>query len=152
MKKIRPAYTEHPERLSYDTCNAMCNRRMIQSTPAIFLIFLSWTPDVVITVGKVRAPKAGRRSGAPNMVCPHIWWLIQTVKRGVDFNYRCTYSALVIHCFDCSEAESAKMEFCKISREGLKDNVTIYKNYLVKRFFSVSWRASVEPKKIGTHP
>jgi hypothetical protein len=31
----------------------------------------------VITVAKVRAPNADRRSGAPHMYWPHIWWLIQ---------------------------------------------------------------------------
>jgi hypothetical protein len=40
---------------------------------------------VVIIVEKVRARNAGRRSGAPNMYWPHIWWLIQTVKSGFDF-------------------------------------------------------------------
>jgi hypothetical protein len=44
--------------------------------------------DVVITVEKVRAPNAGRRSGAPHMYWPHIWWLNQTVTRGVDCNER----------------------------------------------------------------
>jgi hypothetical protein len=44
--------------------------------------------DVVITVEKVRAPNAGSRSGAPNMHWPHIWWLNQAVKRGVDSNAR----------------------------------------------------------------
>jgi hypothetical protein len=41
--------------------------------------------DIVITVEKkVRAPNASRRSGAPNMYWPHIWWLNQAVKRGID--------------------------------------------------------------------
>jgi hypothetical protein len=40
--------------------------------------------DVGITVEKVRAPKAGRRSGAPHMYWPHIWWLNQAVTRGID--------------------------------------------------------------------
>jgi hypothetical protein len=40
--------------------------------------------DVMITVGKVRAPSAGRRLGAPNMYWPHIWWLNHAVKREVD--------------------------------------------------------------------
>jgi hypothetical protein len=39
--------------------------------------------DVVITVEKVRAPNAGRRSRAP-----HIWWLNQAVTRGIDCNER----------------------------------------------------------------
>jgi hypothetical protein len=39
--------------LCYDTCNAMDNQRIIQSTPTIFS-FKSWTTDVVIRVGKVR--------------------------------------------------------------------------------------------------
>jgi hypothetical protein len=42
--------------------------------------------DVVITVGKLRAPKADRRSGAPHMYWPQIWWLIHAVKGGVDCN------------------------------------------------------------------
>jgi hypothetical protein len=50
--------------------------------------FKSSTMDVVITVEKGRAPNAGRRSGAPNMYWPHIWWLNQAVKRGVDCNER----------------------------------------------------------------
>jgi hypothetical protein len=41
--------------------------------------------DVVITVEKVRAPNAGRHSGAPYMYWPHIWWLNQAVTRGVDY-------------------------------------------------------------------
>jgi hypothetical protein len=41
--------------------------------------------DVVVTVEKVRAPNAGRRSGATHMHWPHIWWLIQAVLRGVDY-------------------------------------------------------------------
>jgi hypothetical protein len=44
--------------------------------------------NVVITVGKVRAPNAGRRSGAPHMYWPNIWWLNQAVTRGVDCNER----------------------------------------------------------------
>jgi hypothetical protein len=40
--------------------------------------------DVVITVEKVRAPNANRRSGAPHMYWPHVWWLLQAVERGVD--------------------------------------------------------------------
>jgi hypothetical protein len=32
----------------------------------------------VITVEKVRAPNAGRRSGAPHLYWPQ-WWLIQAV-------------------------------------------------------------------------
>jgi hypothetical protein len=51
-------------------------------------------------------PNVGRRSGAPNMFLPHIWWLIQAVKRGVDCNERCIYAELIIHCTDCSVAES----------------------------------------------
>jgi hypothetical protein len=54
------------------------NQRIIQSTPAIFS-FKSLTMDVVITVQKVRAPNAGRRSGAPHMYWPHNWWLNQAV-------------------------------------------------------------------------
>jgi hypothetical protein len=44
----------------------MENQRIIHQHKQFFS-FKSWTMDVVITVGKVRAPKAGRRSGAPNM-------------------------------------------------------------------------------------
>jgi hypothetical protein len=62
--------------------------------------------DVVITVEKVRAPNAGTRLGATNMYWPHIWWLNQAVKRGVNCNERFLYAALIIHCVDCSEAES----------------------------------------------
>jgi hypothetical protein len=47
-------------RLCYDICNTMDSQRIIQSTPAIFS-FKSWTMDVVITVGKVRASNADRR-------------------------------------------------------------------------------------------
>jgi hypothetical protein len=65
----------------------MDNQRMIQSKAAIFL-FQSRTTDFVITVEKVRATNAGRRSGAPNMYWPHILWLNQAVKRGVDCNER----------------------------------------------------------------
>jgi hypothetical protein len=42
--------------------------------------------DVVITVGNVRAPNAGRHWGAPNMYWPYIWWLIQTVLMGYKGN------------------------------------------------------------------
>jgi hypothetical protein len=90
-------------RLCYDTCNAMENQRIIQSTPAIFS-FRSWTTDVVITVEKVRAPNAGRRSGAPNMYWPHIWWLNPAVERGVKCDERWLYAALIIFCVDCSVA------------------------------------------------
>jgi hypothetical protein len=51
----------------------------------------------MITVVKVYAPNAGRRSGAPNIYWPHIWWLIQVVKRGVDCNERLLYAAFIIH-------------------------------------------------------
>jgi hypothetical protein len=44
--------------------------------------------DVMITVEKVRAPNAGRRSGAPQMFGPHIWWINQAVTIGVDCNER----------------------------------------------------------------
>jgi hypothetical protein len=44
--------------------------------------------DVVISVEKVRAPNTGRRTGAPNMFWPLIWWLNQAVNRGVDLNER----------------------------------------------------------------
>jgi hypothetical protein len=44
--------------------------------------------DVVITAEKVRAPNAGRRSGAQHMNWPHIWWFYQAVKRGIDCNER----------------------------------------------------------------
>jgi hypothetical protein len=54
----------------------------------------------------VCAPNAGRRSGEPHMYWPHIWWLNQTVTRGVDCNERCLYAALIIYCVDCSVAES----------------------------------------------
>jgi hypothetical protein len=70
-------------RLCYDTCNAMDNQRSIQPTPTIFSC-KSCTTDVVITVEKVRPPNAGRRSRAPNMFWPHIWWLNQAVERSVD--------------------------------------------------------------------
>jgi hypothetical protein len=50
----------------------------------------------VNTVGKVRAPNAGRRLGAPNMYWPHIWWLTQAVKRGVDCNERLLTIALIV--------------------------------------------------------
>jgi hypothetical protein len=40
------------------------------------------------------------------MYWSHIWWLIQTVERGVDCNERSLYAALIIHCVDCSVAES----------------------------------------------
>jgi hypothetical protein len=40
------------------------------------------------------------------MYWPHIWWLNQAVTRGVDCNERCLYVALIIHCVDCSVAES----------------------------------------------
>jgi hypothetical protein len=92
-------------RLCYDTCNATFNQRVTQSTPAIFS-FKSWTMDVVITVEKVRARNAGRRLGAPHMYWPHIWWLNQAVTRVVDCNERWLYAALIIHCVDCSVAES----------------------------------------------
>jgi hypothetical protein len=83
----------------------MDDQSIIQSTPAIFS-FTSWTTDVVITVEKVRAPNAGRRSGAPNMYWPHLWWLNQAVERGVDRNERWLYAALINHCVDYSVAES----------------------------------------------
>jgi hypothetical protein len=41
------------------------------------------------------------------MYWPHIWWLIQAVKRGVDCMMRRLYAALIIHCVDCSVAESS---------------------------------------------
>jgi hypothetical protein len=49
--------------------------------------------DVVITVEKVRASMAGRRSGATNMYWPHIWWLNHEGKEAlivmsVDFRLR----------------------------------------------------------------
>jgi hypothetical protein len=53
----------------------------------------------VITVEKVRAPNA-------DMYWLHIWWLNQAVERGVDCNERWLYAALIIHCVDCSVAES----------------------------------------------
>jgi hypothetical protein len=62
--------------------------------------------DVVITVEKVRAANAGRRSGTPNMYWPHIWWLSHAVKRGVDCNERWLFAALIIPCVDRSVAES----------------------------------------------
>jgi hypothetical protein len=43
---------------------------------------------VVIKVEKVRAPNAGRRSGATHMYLPHIWWLNKAVTRGDDCNER----------------------------------------------------------------
>jgi hypothetical protein len=93
----------------------MDNQRIMQSTPAIFS-FKYWTTAVVITVGKVRAPSAGRRTaGAPNMYWPHIWWLIQAVKIGVDCKERYMYAALVIHCIDCSVANY--VECCGIRVE-----------------------------------
>jgi hypothetical protein len=83
----------------------MDNQRIIQSTPAIFS-FKPWTKDDGITVEKVRAPNAGRRSGPPKMYWPHIWWLNHAVKGGVDCNERWFYTALIIHRVDCSVAES----------------------------------------------
>jgi hypothetical protein len=53
------------EQLCYDSCNLM-DKRIIQSTPVIFS-FKSWTTDVVIIVGNVCAPNAGRHSGAPSI-------------------------------------------------------------------------------------
>jgi hypothetical protein len=52
------------------------------------------------------APNAGRRSRAPNMYWPHIWWLNQALKRCVDCKERWLHAALNIHCVDCSVAES----------------------------------------------
>jgi hypothetical protein len=40
------------------------------------------------------------------MYWPHIWWLNKAVTRGVDCNERLLYAALIIHCVDCSVAES----------------------------------------------
>jgi hypothetical protein len=40
------------------------------------------------------------------MYWPHIWWLNQAVERGVDCNERWLYAELIIHCVDCSVAES----------------------------------------------
>jgi hypothetical protein len=56
----------------------------------------------VITVEKVHY----RRSEASNMYWPHIWWNIQADKRGVDFNERCIYAALIIYGIGGSAAES----------------------------------------------
>jgi hypothetical protein len=64
----------------YDTCKAIDNQRIKQSTPAIFS-FKPWTMDVVITVEKVRAPNAA-------------------VERGVDYNELWLYAALIIHYID----------------------------------------------------
>jgi hypothetical protein len=72
-------------RLWYDTCKSMDNQRIIQSAPGIFSL-KSLSTDVVTTVGKRRAPNADRRSGAPNVYWPHVWLLIQAVKRSVDCN------------------------------------------------------------------
>jgi hypothetical protein len=60
----------------------------------------------VITVEKVRAPNAGRRSGVPNLYWPHILWLIQAVRRGVDCNERCINVALINQCIVGRVAES----------------------------------------------
>jgi hypothetical protein len=101
--------------LCYDTCNAMwipvyrlhyviINASYNQRQR--FFLFQSWTMDVVITVEKVRAPNAGRTSGAPHLYWPHIWWLNQAVTRGVDCNERWLYAVLIINCVDCSGAES----------------------------------------------
>jgi hypothetical protein len=86
----------------------MDNQRIIQSTLAIFS-FKSWTPDVVITVEIVRAPNADRRSGAPHMYWPHIQYSMvvnsSSVKRRWLYDALIN-AALIIHCVDCSVAES----------------------------------------------
>jgi hypothetical protein len=61
--------------------------------------------EFVITVEKVPTPNAaGSHSGAPHMYWPRILWLNQAVKRGVDYNERWLYAALIIYCVDCSVA------------------------------------------------
>jgi hypothetical protein len=65
----------------------MDNQRIIKSTPAIFSL-KSRTTDVVITVDKVRAPNAGRRSGALNMYWTHIWWKEALIVMSVDYTLR----------------------------------------------------------------
>jgi hypothetical protein len=74
----------------------MDNQRIIQSTPAIFFIQVL-NHYVVITVEKVRAPYAGRRSGAPNMYWPHIWWLRKKalIVMSVDFLLQLLSIALI---------------------------------------------------------
>jgi hypothetical protein len=65
----------------------MDNQQIIQSKPAIFFIKVrNHVQYVGITVGKERPPNADRRLGEQNMYWPHIWWLIQAAKRGVDCN------------------------------------------------------------------
>jgi hypothetical protein len=110
-------------KLCYDRCNTMDNQYIIQSTPAVFS-FKSWTTDVVITVEKVRAPNAGRCSGAPNMYWPRIRWLNHAMKRGVDCNERCLYAALIIYCVDCSVAES------RLRHIEAQTIITIWSTYL----------------------
>jgi hypothetical protein len=67
----------------YDTCDVIDNQCIIQSTPAIFLSLEP--PDAVITTGKVG-----------HVLSSHL-----------DGNERYIYAALIIHCIDCSVAESS---------------------------------------------
>jgi hypothetical protein len=123
----------------YDTCNTMYNRRIIQSMPAIFS-FKSRTMDVVITVKKVRASNAGRRSGVSNMYWSHIWWVNHAVKRGVDCNERWLYTALIIHCVGCSVAESfilynlSSKWFCNTSHQLTTISLTWLKKFGFRSF------------------
>jgi hypothetical protein len=43
----------------------------------------------VITVEKVREPNVGRRSGAPNIYLPHVWWFVALIVMSVDYIIRC---------------------------------------------------------------
>jgi hypothetical protein len=66
---IKTAFETHDKLqifgLCYDTCNAMDDQRIIQSMPI-------FNPEQwMIKVGKVPAPIAGSRSGAPHMYWPH---------------------------------------------------------------------------------
>jgi hypothetical protein len=102
----------------------------------------------------------GRRSGAPNIYWPHIWWLNHAVKRGFDCDEHWLYAASIIHGVDCSVAESThvvkrKSNFLRKTRWSslclLGDKIYRIWDYPAVEFLQswLSWRQD-QPAAVGT--